>query len=91
MNIYDDGTTGKIIEGDSVDDLRMKLKNEAVSLGKKIDRQMISRDRSVVEETKLITGRLEQLERKLNAIIVHLGIETPGEILVVDHEKARDR
>lgn len=37
------------------------------------------------------TRRLDALERKLNLIIVHLGIPTPGEVIVVkSHKGERD-
>lgn len=86
MQEYKDGTFGEIKEGskllrelaDSPEELE---KTAAVHFG---TRAQLEEQKMTSGNAKRIMNKLEQLERKINRVIAHLGIETPGEILVVE-------
>lgn len=84
MQEYRDGTFGEI---EPASQLLEKLKDRQDELEKTAKIHVGTQDELEQLKSgnaKRIMNKLEQLERKINRVIAHLGIETPGEILVVD-------
>lgn len=86
MQEYRDGTFGDVQEGS---DLLKKLASDEKELSR--TKAVHFGERDELEAMKLngtnakqIKAKVDQLERKINRIMIHLGIQTPGEILVVD-------
>lgn len=87
MQEYRDGSYGPIRELDelkqAMDDKYEMARTKAIHFGERAELEAIKQQEGSLN-TRRVLAKLEQLERKINRVIVHLGIETPGEILVVD-------
>lgn len=86
MQEYNDGSFGEIKEGSKLlkelsEDANEIERTRAIHFGSKEELEQMKIQGM---NAKRITAKLEQLERKVNRIIVHFGIETPGEVLIVD-------
>lgn len=86
MQEYNDGTFGEIKEDSKLlkelaDDAPELERTKAIHFG---SRQELEAQKLSGTNAKQIKAKLDQLERKVNRIICHLGIAMPGEILVVD-------
>lgn len=86
MQEYRDGTYGEIKDRA---DLLKELADDPTEMGRtksvhfgsveELEAQKLSGGNA-----KRIMAKLEQLERKLNRLLIHVGADDPGEILVVD-------
>ncbi len=86
MQEYRDGSFGDVQEGSDLlkrlaDDEKELGRTKAVHFG---EREELEAMKLSGTNAKQIKAKVDQLERKINRIMIHLGIQTPGEILVVD-------
>ena len=86
MQEYNDGSFGRIKKGSDLlkelaDNPDEMARTKAVHFGteEELEAKKLSSG-----QAKRIMDKLEQLERKINRVIVALKIDIPGEILVVD-------
>lgn len=86
MQEYNDGTYGEVREGSELlkklaDDPVEMARTKAIHFGTptQLEEQKIAGTNA-----KQIKRKLDQLERKINLILIHLGVNTGSEILVVE-------
>lgn len=88
MQEYKNGTFGEIEEGSELlkklaDDPEEMSRTKAVHFG---TREQLEGQKMSGTNAKQIKSKLDQLERKLNLILIHIGIDTGSDILVVGGE-----
>jgi len=86
MQEYKDGTYGEIKEGSALlkslaDDTNELEKTKAIHFGTK---QELEQQKMTSGNAKRIMSKLEQLERKINRIMIILKVDDPSEILIVE-------
>lgn len=86
MQEYNDGSFGKIQKGSELlkklaDDQEELSKTKAVHFGSE---QELNELKLKSGNAKRLMKKMEQLERKINRILIHLGADLKDEILVVD-------
>lgn len=88
MQEYRDGSFGEVKEGSELlkalaDDAKELARTKSIHFG---TREELEDQKVTGTNAKQIKRKLDQLERKLNMILVHLGIDTGDEILIVDRQ-----